>query len=86
VLAQGFEQFLAEHDIAIFPAFAALHVDHVARTVDVRNLQTSQLGPTESCGIKRHQQSALERRGAASIRLFTSSRLRMDGRCTTFFG
>ena len=62
VLAQGFEQILAEHDVAIFPALAALHVDHVARTVDIGDLQAGQFGATETCGIQRHQQSALERR------------------------
>jgi len=63
VLAQGFEQIPAEHDIAIFAALAALDVDHVARTVDVGDLQAGQFGAPEACGIKRHQQSALERRG-----------------------
>src|ERR1019366_8579972 len=63
VLAQGFEQILAEHDIAILAALSTLHVDHVARTIDIRDLQAGQFGTTEPCGIKRHQQRALERRG-----------------------
>src|SRR6266853_6269617 len=64
VLAQGFEQILAEHNIAIFAALATLHMNYVAGTVDVRDLETSQFGTTETRGIQRHQQSALERRGS----------------------
>jgi hypothetical protein len=37
-------------------------VDHVACTVNIGDLQASQFGATETCGIQRHQQRALERR------------------------
>ena len=62
VLAQGFQQVLAEHDIAILAALATLHMNYVAGTIDVRDLEISQFGTTETRGLERHQQSALERR------------------------
>src|SRR5947207_4564485 len=33
VLTQGLEQVRTQHDIAVLPALAALHVDHVARAI-----------------------------------------------------
>ena len=63
VFPQGLEQIPAEHDISILAALASLDVDHVARTVDIRNLQARQFGAPESGGVKRHQQRALEGRG-----------------------
>jgi len=38
-------------------------VDHVARTINIRDLQAGQFGATKAGGIKCHQQRALERRG-----------------------
>src|SRR5579872_5148425 len=64
VLTQSFQQILTEHDIAIFAALATLHMDYVAGTVDIRDLEMSQFGTTETSGIKRHEQSALERSGS----------------------
>ncbi len=61
VLTQYFEQFWAEHDIAIFAALAALDVNHHALAVDVADFQVCQFSASYSGGVERHQQSALER-------------------------
>jgi hypothetical protein len=63
VLAQRFEQIRAQHDIPILAAFAALHVNHVAATVYIRDLQPGEFGAPEACGMEGHEQSALKRRG-----------------------
>ena len=47
--------------IAIFAALTTLHMDDAAGAVNVRDLQPGQLGASETGGIERHQQSALER-------------------------
>ena len=50
VLTQSFQQILTEHDIAILAALATLHMNYVAGTVDVRDLQVGQFGTTETGG------------------------------------
>src|ERR1700674_5885464 len=64
VFTQSFQQILTEHDIAILAALASLHMDYVAGTVNVGDLEISQFGATQTGGIKRHQQNALERTGS----------------------
>jgi hypothetical protein len=51
-----FEQFWAEHDIAISAPLAALDVNHHALAVDVADFQARQLRVPYSGGIERHQQ------------------------------
>src|SRR3984885_4067502 len=63
VLAQRFEQIRAQHHIAIPAAFAALHVNYVAATVYIRDLQPGEFGAPEACRIEGHEQSALKGRG-----------------------
>ena len=60
VVPQHFQQVRAEHDIAIFAAFASLDMDHHALTVDVRDLQMRQFGTPQASGIQGHQESAVE--------------------------
>src|SRR5579863_1031813 len=57
------QQLRTEHDISIFAALAALHVNDHPLTVDVADLQTSQLGTPQSGGVERHQEHAVERSG-----------------------
>jgi hypothetical protein len=52
MFAQGFEQILAEHDIAILPALATLHVDDTARTVDIREFEAGQLARRRSVAYR----------------------------------
>src|SRR3984893_4860548 len=62
VLPEFVEQLCAEQHIAVFAAFTALDVDHHALTIDVADFQACEFGTTESGGIERHQQSAMQRR------------------------
>ena len=80
VLAQCFEQFGAEHDVAIFASLAALDVDHHALAIDVADFQVSQFGAAHSGGVEGHQQSAMKGVSAESMSRATSSWLRIEGR------
>src|SRR5687767_2813880 len=61
MLAQSFEQFGAEHDVAVLTPLSALNVDHHALAVDVAHLQMRQLGSAHSGCVERHQDGAVER-------------------------
>ncbi len=65
VLPQSFQKLWAEHEVAVLAAFPALNMDHHALTVDVRDLQMCQFRATDTGGIERHQQDALERRAGS---------------------
>src|SRR5579864_4879364 len=58
------QQLRTKHDISIFAALAALHVNDHPLTIDVADLQTSQLGTSQSGGVERHQEHAVERSGS----------------------
>jgi len=58
------EQLGAEQHIAVFAPFAALDVNHHALVVDVTHFEARELGTTESGGVQRHQQSAMEGRAS----------------------
>src|ERR1700687_1432752 len=56
-----FEQFRAEHDIAIFATLATLDTNHHALAIDVSDFQACQFSATCSGSVERHQQSAVVR-------------------------
>ena len=60
VLAQGIEQPVAEHDVAVLTSFSALDMDNHALTVDIADLQRRRFRPAGSGGIERHQHGALK--------------------------
>src|SRR5713226_3772311 len=73
VLAQFFEQFQAEHHIAIDASLPALNVNHHPLAIDVADFQACQLGVPCSGGVEGHQQNAMagsERRIDESCNLF----------------
>src|SRR6266702_5972136 len=60
VVAQGFQQRGTEHDIAVLTPLPAADVDDHAPTVDIGDLQASQLGPPYPGAIQRHQYHAMK--------------------------
>ena len=80
VFAQSFEQLRAEHHIAIPATFAALHMNYVAATICICDLQPGEFGAPEACGIEGHEQRALKRRGRGFDETVDFLRLRMEGR------
>src|SRR5260370_16592889 len=62
VVAQGFQQRGAEHDISVLATFPAPDMDDHASAVDIGDLQASQLGASCPCAIERHQYNALKPR------------------------
>src|SRR5271157_5113394 len=64
VLAQGFQQDGAEHDVPILTALATLDVDDHPLTIDVANLQVCQFVAARSGSIEGHQQNAVEGSGS----------------------
>src|SRR5260370_15334516 len=73
VLAQFFEQFWAEHHIAIYGSLPAMDVNHHRRAIDVADFQSCQLCVACSGGVKRHEQNAM-----------VGSERRMDELCDFF--
>src|SRR5260370_23692330 len=73
VLAQFFEQFWAEHHIAIYASLPAMDVNHHPRAIDVADFQSCQLCVACSGGVKRHEQNAM-----------VGSERRMDELCDFF--
>jgi hypothetical protein len=60
VAAQLFEQFRAEHDVAILPTFALLDVDHHARAIDITDFQAHQFLASHAGAIEQQQPNAMQ--------------------------
>src|SRR5208282_4671381 len=58
---QLIKQLRAEHDIAVLASLAFPDMDDHPLAVDVADLQTGRFRAPRACGIKRHQQNAVER-------------------------
>jgi hypothetical protein len=81
VFTEFFEQLSTEHHVSVFASLAPLDVNHHALAVDIAELEVRQLGIPSSGGIKRHQQSAMER-SAGRIDELRNFFLAEDGRET----
>src|ERR1700730_8107686 len=62
MLPQFVEQLGAEQHISISAAFSSLDVNHHALAVDIADFQAREFGTSESGGVKRHKQSAMQGR------------------------
>ncbi len=62
VLAQFLEQLGAEQHISVPATFATLNVNHHALAVNIADFQAREFSTSESSGVERHQQGAMQRR------------------------
>src|SRR5947208_15962344 len=60
VCAEFFEQYRAEHDVAILATFAALDVENHALAVHVADLQASQLRVANARRVESHEHGAIK--------------------------
>src|SRR5579864_8297179 len=58
--AQFLEQDGAEHNVAVLPAFAVLHVHDPASAIDIADLQARELGAAHAGAIEGPQNGAIE--------------------------
>src|SRR5512144_88234 len=60
VFAQRLEQLRTERDVTVFAALPLPDVNHHAIAVDIVDLQRYQFCTPHACGVKRHQQGAMQ--------------------------
>ena len=69
VSAQFLEQDGAEHDVAVWLAFALLDVPDHAAAIDVADLQARELGAARTGAVQSHPNGAIERSRRSSAEL-----------------